>query len=274
MTDIKLIALDMDGTTLRKDKSLTKRTLDVVQKVIDKGILVVPATGRLVEGIKDTILKAKPIKYIISANGAQIIDYVNKSVLYENTIPCSLAASVLKRLSNFDVHTYVHCNNKHLRSLDLNHRFSDKFPFIKFNQDNAYVNLAEEVKKGGTDIQKIGILTYDQTVKRLLLESAGSFPDVCMTEVGPYNVEINALTASKGTALKYLCDKLNVSSSQTLSIGDSQNDFSMLKFTGYSVAMGNAIDEVKSIADEVTCENDKDGVAVFLEKFLHSSCSL
>jgi len=265
--EIKLITLDMDGTTLHEDKSLSKRTLNSIQKIIDKGVLVVPASGRPLEGLKDTILRAKPINYIISANGARITDYRSNSIIYENTIPNKIAASVLERLSSFDVYTYVHCNNKHMRSLDKNHRFSRKYPYIKFSDDNSYENLAEIVKKQGTDIQKIGALTYDQAAKKSLLESNSLFSDVCMAEAGPFNVEFNALTASKGTALKYLCNILNISSEEVLSIGDSQNDVTMLQFAGCSVAMGNAIDKVKSIADHVTCKNDDDGVAVFLEKF-------
>lgn len=265
--EIKLVTLDMDGTTLHEDKSLSLRTLNSIQNIINRGILVVPATGRPVESLIDTVLMAKPIKYIISANGARITDYRINSIIYENTIPCKIAASVLERLSAFDVYTYVHSNNKHIRSLDKNHRFSKKYPYIKFSDDNSHENLAEIVKRLGTDIQKIGVLTYDQAVKKSLLESTSLFSDVCMAEAGPHNVEFNALTASKGTALKYLCDKLNISSEQVLSIGDSQNDVTMLQFAGCSVAMGNAIDEVKNIADSITCENDEDGVAVFLEKF-------
>ena len=107
----------------------------------------------------------------------------------------------------------------------------------------------------------------DDVLFQDLLKKGSPTPSLSFLQTGDGIIELNSIHASKGTGLTALCRQLSIPMEQTLAIGDSQNDLSMLRAAGVSVAMGNALEAVRSVTDYQTVTNEEDGAARFLERF-------
>lgn len=259
-----MLAVDMDGTALRSDKTFSRRNREALQKVIDSGVIVVPDTGRS-EADLGPLTDLRGVRYAITANGACIEDLKSKKLLDEDVMDLSKALAALTLLEPFDVRVYAHVRGGVLLSPDPGGRFAKLFPWARFAGDST-PPLAERLIRQNGPVRKIGVLTYDVETHGKILSMRERFGDVAVYTTGPHSIELNSATASKGGALRKLCTLLKIPREAVAAIGDNQNDSSMLRFAGYAVAMGNAIPEVLGLADEVTLSNDEDGVAAFLEK--------
>ena len=134
---IRLAALDLDGTLLHEDKTISDHTLSVLEKLTKDGILVVPATGRNLEGLRDNILRVPNISYAVCSNGAQVFRLSDQKLLYEAAIPLEDAVSVIRYLQTFPTFIYVHTEKGTFRSgnwRDTN--LKKRFPFIRFEENN------------------------------------------------------------------------------------------------------------------------------------------
>lgn len=264
---IKLIALDLDGTLLHEDKSISPDTLRIIQALADRGITIVPATGRNLPGIQDNILQVQPIQYAICSNGANIIDLSNGGLLYSFPIPAQDAVNVITYLQQFPTVIYLHTDQGTIRSKNWNDSgLAERFPYIQFHENNE-PDLTEYIQNHSVKIWKIGVFVLDDQIFEQLLSNGSPIPQIVMNRTGECNIELNCAEASKGNALKTLCDYLDLSLEETLAIGDNQNDLEILGCAGVSVAMGNAGEDVKAAADYVAGTNDEDGAAVFLREF-------
>ena len=121
----------------------------------------------------------------------------------------------------------------------------------------------------GHDLQKLQLFFTDMDLRRQQLEELpGRFPDLAFSTSMPFNIEINAKSATKGNALTALCRHLDLDPAQTLALGDGTNDSDMLLAAGVGVAMANADEKVKAVADYVTGDNNAGGFAQAVEKFV------
>jgi Cof subfamily protein (haloacid dehalogenase superfamily) len=128
-------------------------------------------------------------------------------------------------------------------------------------------NIHDFLLQHNKPIEKINIFYKDSKIKNKIQELCTNMP-VTVTSSLDQNIEINSNTASKGNALHYLCQQLQIASTDVMAIGDAFNDISMLKYAGYSVAMGNAIPEVKEIAKFTTLTNTENGVAASIHEHI------
>ena len=131
---------------------------------------------------------------------------------------------------------------------------------------SAVKDLEEQILRKG-DVQKLQMFFTDGELRlKAMSELREAFPDMAVTSSVPNNIEVNIRAANKGNALRILCNHLGIDLSQTMAFGDGGNDITMLRCAGTGVAMANACREAKEAADDVTADNEKDGVAVYLEK--------
>ncbi|MDR0615373.1 MAG: Cof-type HAD-IIB family hydrolase [Synergistaceae bacterium] len=256
----------MDGTALHEDKSFSVMNLRAIRRVMESGVMLVPATGRSARNTTGFLTGISGIRYIIGANGALIYDVEEDKTIIEDFIDLPAALSAISTLSELDVNVYAHMRDGIiLRSADVDGRFAKLFPMVEFPVPGETPPLAERLSAVREGIPKLGVFAYDASTINSLLSVKNRFLGLTLCRTGPLTVEINSATASKGSALRYLCQRLGIAREGVLAIGDNDNDKTMMEFAGYSVAMGNAIAEIKRIADEVTLTNDEDGVAAFLE---------
>ena len=278
MKDIKLVALDLDGTLFDNSSRISKRNLTAIRSITDKGIHVVISTGRPFEGIPFDQIKGTGINYAITANGSGIYEISTGKCLYENAMDEELVTPILNFLLTRDIHmdafiggkgyTPVQCVET-AQKLTVPSSIKDYIITTRTRLDNILQFIHENQLK----VQKMTLNFYpaadgtliDRETVRKFLVSNPSITTVC----GGYNnLEFTRADANKGVGLRKLAEILGVNPDATMAIGDTENDLAIIEAAGIGVAMGNATDAVKARADYVTTTNTKDGVAAAIEHFI------
>lgn len=278
MKDIKLVALDLDGTLFDNSSRISERNLAAIRSITDKGIHVVISTGRPFEGIPFDQIKGTGINYAITANGSGIYEISTGKCLYENAMDEELVTPILNFLLTRDIHmdafiggkgyTPVQCVET-AQKLTVPSSIKNYIITTRTQLDNILQFIHENQLK----VQKMTLNFYpaadgtliDRETVRKFLVSNPSITTVC----GGYNnLEFTRADANKGVGLQKLAEILGVDPDATMAIGDTENDLAIIEAAGIGVAMGNATDAVKARADYVTTTNTKDGVAAAIEHFI------
>lgn len=278
MKDIKLVALDLDGTLFDNSSRISKRNLTAIRSITDKGIHVVISTGRPFEGIPFDQIKGTGINYAITANGSGIYEISTGKCLYENAMDEELVTPILNFLLTRDIHmdafiggkgyTPIQCVET-AQKLTVPSSIKNYIITTRTRLDNILQFIHENQLK----VQKMTLNFYpaadgtliDRETVRKFLVSNPSITTVC----GGYNnLEFTRADANKGVGLRKLAEILGVNPDATMAIGDTENDLAIIEAAGIGVAMGNATDAVKAKADYVTTSNTEDGVAAAIEHFI------
>ena len=278
MKDIKLVALDLDGTLFDNSSRISKRNLTAIRSITDKGIHVVISTGRPFEGIPFDQIKGTGINYAITANGSGIYEISTGKCLYENAMDEELVTPILNFLLTRDIHMDAFIGGKGYtpvlcvetaQKLTVPSSIKNYIITTRTRLDNILQFIHENQLK----VQKMTLNFYpaadgtliDRETVRKFLVSNPSITTVC----GGYNnLEFTRADANKGVGLRKLAEILGVNPDATMAIGDTENDLAIIEAAGIGVAMGNATDAVKARADYVTTTNTKDGVAAAIEHFI------
>ena len=267
-----IIAVDLDGTVLDAEKKVTERTLAALEAAAESGIWVVPATGRILKGMPEEILKLGWIRYMILANGATVWDRETESCLYRAEISAETGLEVFRWLDGFPVIYDCYQDNQGWMTASMWENAEAYAPSPFYLQHirtlrRPVPDLKEHIRRSGTSLQKIQAFCRDDDTQRRLLADT-PFPGVAVSSSVPRNVEINHADATKGHALLALAAHLGLDREQVMAFGDGLNDITMIRAAGVGVAMANAVEEVRQAADEITATNDEDGVAAVIERLL------
>ncbi|MFA9463231.1 MAG: Cof-type HAD-IIB family hydrolase [Velocimicrobium sp.] len=279
--EIQMIGLDLDGTVLNDKKEISERSKRVIRAAIKRGVVVLPATGRPLEGIPSEFLEIEGIRYVLSANGAVIYDLVEEKKLYEDCMDYELVLPILHQLkkteSMVDVFIdgvgYVEREN-FLHNIKYTTNDAAREYLIKTR--NPVDNLIEFVTYKKKNIEKITInfrVLKDGTLhgKEEVLHILEAYHNFAIVSGVPTNLEITKKTATKGNGLLVLGQLLGIEKNSIMAVGDSGNDIEMLQVVGLGVAMENSTQDVIEVADFVTKSNEEDGVACAIEHFVLNS---
>lgn len=273
-SDVRLIAMDLDGTLLTTDKRLTERNRTAMEKAAQAGIAIVPATGRIYAGIPEEIKALPFIRYLILANGAAVYDRDTDKVLYSAEIPAETVLEVLAWLDGFPVIYDCYQDGQGYMTAEMWERAD------RYAADPAHLrmirtlrkpvpDLKEYIRACGRSVQKLQALCETTEMQALVLEkTAARFSGLVASSSVSRNVEINDARANKGAALQVLCDYLGIGTEATMAFGDGSNDLSMIWTAGTGVAMGNSTQAVLDAADRIAPDNDADGVGCVIESIL------
>lgn len=272
--DIRLIALDMDGTLLDEEKQLSSANKDALNACIRRGIHIVLATGRPVSGISEVVRQIPDIRYGIFTNGANVRDFREEKVIAQELIDWELAYKVLTFLSHYPVayDPYVNGRGK-MEARFRNHLSEYGLPpamqkLVLATRDEVPDEI-EWVKNHKFPVEKINVFTPNHQLRMNLWEKLNQYSELIVTSSLHYNLEINAASATKGNALLKLAEYLGLKQEQTMAFGDGSNDLSMIQAAGIGVAMENGVESLKQQADYITASNEKNGVAAAIHHFLH-----
>ena len=273
MNDIKLLALDIDGTILTREKKLTVRTRAAIESAADEGIAIALVTGRPFLGIPDELMSLKGLGYVISSNGAVMTDLIQGTSLRTANLDPELALEIIDMLRVLDlvyaafVDGVGYCElepfNRHIGMIDN--------PGLEtyIRKSRRITNDMEKVIRSSKNgVENIWFIAHDPTERNDLNREINKKWTVRTVLTGKADVEIGSPEADKGIALSKLAEHLAVDKSGIMAIGDNDNDIGMLKAAGIAVAMGNADDKVKRIADIITDDNNSGGAAKVIEKIL------
>lgn len=268
---IKLIALDMDGTVLLENKTISPRVAAALSAAVAQGVQVIAATGRAADGIPDEFLQVAKSRYAITANGARVVDLQTGEVLLEHLIPQNLALTAFDALQKYECVLDLFQNGKGY-STKANFALHDKW--LPENL-RAYVHasrvlvddLRAFVETQTQGVEKWTMFFADDAQRLAAWEEMQALGFETVSSL-PRNMELNAHGVTKGSAMVQLAEKLGLALCQTMACGDGGNDLAMVEAAGIGVAMENSMDEVKAVADFVAPSNENDGVAAAIERFV------
>lgn len=270
--DIRLIGLDLDGTTLTTDKKLTPHTKEVLEACIRQGIEVLPATGRVWSGIPEELMKMEGVHYVISSNGAAVVELATGKAVYTNGIAWNRALEVFDILERYDTFYDAYaegngwCEARFYENLN-DYGIEPLIQRLVKSSRTCIEDLREWVKEHKSPIEKINMFFRDEEKRQQAFRELSGIPDLAVTCSLTNNLEINHCTCNKGDALLNLGKILGISMEQIMACGDGNNDLEMVRNAGVGVAMENGEDSVKEAADYVTVTNDEEGVARAIELF-------
>lgn len=270
--DIRLIALDLDGTVFDDKKNISPRTLAAMRAALDKGIAVVPATGRTVEGVPEQFLHMPGVRYALTSNGATVADLQTGQTLVSQCFDLRQAAELYDLLEPFGGQFSLFLDG---RSYSTREGLEECMQFVPENL-REYIrssrvlveDMQQAIREHADRVEKFSILYPTLAVRDAAWQAvAERFPDVEITTSLACNLEVNAPGVSKGTGLLALARVLGLEPAQVMACGDSGNDLTMIQLAGLGVAMGNATEPVKAAAKVITRDNNHDGVALAIEKY-------
>jgi len=273
--DIKLIALDLDGTLLTEDKQLSERNKKALEACIEKGIYIVPCTGRTFEGIPAAVRQVKGIQYAILTNGAQIQNAATGEVIERRALDWQRAVQIIDKISGCTLMYDAYADGRG----KADRRFLDTLEYYEIRPEICELirrtreplpSLRDYLNETHPALDKMNIYFkgYDRETKRQVREALSELEGIAVTSSMPSNLEINGEGASKGNAILLLARYLGLSPSQTMAFGDGENDLSMMELAGIGVAMDNGNPALKKKADFIARSNEEDGVARVIEKLI------
>lgn len=271
--NIKLIAVDLDGTLLDSKKRLSETNRQALAQCAQNGIWVVPCTGRTVSGIPEEIKSIPGIRYAITTNGAVIEDMEEKKVIDTRMLSRELALELLRFVDQYPVMYDPYIGRRgiteprffeHLSEYGLPPELQE---MVRQTRD-IYPNIIEFVEKTHQPVEKINLFFFDMEERARLRAELEKRSDILVTSSLYNNLEINSPDATKGAALSRLAAYLGLKREETMAFGDGENDFSMIQEAGIGVAMKNGKEELLAAADYITDTNDEDGVASAIRRFV------
>ena len=268
MGEIRLIASDIDGTLLPAGaERIPNRCLTALAKAAEQGIQVVPASGRLISAIPRELLDIRGIRYVITCNGASVLDRVTGESIYDKRIPAELAADLLRLLKNFDVYSSLYLpdgpHNWSRLPPELMIHYSNRIPFFSIDPHD---DLAEYAEERGVAAEKIFVAVFSSEERDRLRRELGGIQGIYVTSSSSRNLEINHVDADKGSALAWLSRNLDIPPENILAMGDNENDLSMLSFAGTAIVPANGTPVIRRIASAVVADCAQCGTAAYLEQ--------
>ncbi|MEO1772325.1 Cof-type HAD-IIB family hydrolase [Candidatus Enterococcus ferrettii] len=269
---MKLAAIDLDGTLLNHLGEIPKKNQEALQTFNQQGGTIVLATGRSILSVKKVFAQLSIDGYVLASNGAYIAK-VEKgettSVLKRFDIPAKTINQAFHLAEQIGVTIVASRETQDDRiTFDASPVEVDSPYYAQFQlQDSSTEELLKKINDGSLNYFKLAFNDTDVdklAVLRKMFESAG-IPSV-YTDI--HWLEIMADGVNKGTSLTFLADYLQIDPEEVVAFGDQENDIEMLKVSGVGVAMDNALEPVKAIAQQVTTSNEEAGVAEVLEEYL------
>ena len=293
--DIRLAALDLDGTLLDRASRITPHTMEALTAAIRRGVVVLPATGRGLSSLPRAAAAIPGVRYALTSNGAAVWDLgpdpmaavrsrygepgpepvAEPVCLYRHTLPAETARAVYALLDRYEGELNYFADGRTFKTpaglawtkarmqrlLSTEAKQADDGRFTILPDLHPYF----EAHAGG--IEKFCMFFDSKEQAEAVLPHLAALPGVEATQGAPDNVEATAAGVNKGTALLALAERLGIPREAVLAVGDSENDRKMLEAAGVAAVMANGMPSIKALADIVSQQDcNHDGVAELFEK--------
>lgn len=268
---IKVIAMDVDGTLINGDRKISDETKKALRKAQDTGVKLILASGRPTTGLMDLAKELNMDKHhglLVAYNGSRVLDVQTQEILFDETMTIEEGKAVLEHLKQFDVtpmiikDNYLHVNDVYRCFLQVK---GEPFNIIQYESRGGKFHLCEQPDLAAFvdfPLNKILIAGEADYLAAQHQNISAPFKDTlsCMF-TAPFYFEVTAKGIDKAKALDTVLGAMGYSADEMIAFGDGQNDASMVRYAGIGVAMGNAVEELKQAADEITLSNEEDGIA-------------
>lgn len=274
MTKIKLAALDVDGTLVKSDLSLSPAVEQALQSLRDAGIEVAIVTGRTMGELIHFRSLLPWIRYFVVSNGSVGLDAERNVRFFETLLPLETARAIEREARKYPVMTEVYAEgiayvnldcweHSELYTAEFLHHPSLAGGRIPVESVGALLDARE------SDIEKLYISFRNLEDLPKLRAFCETFPVDLVTSIHD-GLEINQRGVEKGSGLLALCDYLGISPEETAAVGDGMADVAMFRRVGLSIAMENALESVRESADLVAPDNDSDGAVWAIHQILNA----
>lgn len=266
---MKLLAIDLDGTTLTRKENITNKTMETLEKAYEQGVIIVPCTGRCLDCFPKQLQTASFFTYAISSNGARISNFKTRESIYKEDIPNALALEFLKQAPKIGITAHV----------DHGYKLQGFIPTLigrlvrgkdtrKMETVKSLVSYLERNQKDVECMQLFlfGFHAYEKVVS--ILSSMDGISYTSTSGPSKLYMEMYSSHTSKGKALLYLTNHLGIEKKDIYCIGDGNNDLSMFEVAGFSMAVQNASNDLKQKANVIVPSNNQEGVAYAIEKYV------
>jgi len=261
---ISLVLADVDGTLVTEEKVLTPRAQQAVQRLHDAGIRFAITSGRPPRGMSMLFDALRLETPIAGFNGGLFVKR-DLSIIEQKTLPSDVAAEAVELIRKHGMDAWVYRGNDWLiTKADAPHvareAWTVKFqPKVVANYDGALDNVAKIV----------GVSDDHDKVQQCEADAQAAFGQrVTASRSQPYYLDITHKDANKGAVVAYLAAHLKIPPEQIATVGDQPNDVLMFKPSGFSIAMGNASDQVKAQASATTDSYNDEGFAKAMERYI------
>ena len=287
----KLIAIDLDGTLLNSYGEISEENKNALLKAKSEGAKIVLTSGRTNTAMSNFAYEVGADQYIISGNGASVYDLKKNESMLTNYLPRKKIMEIIDICERNSMYYCVYTEEAIItKSLNYNTLFyysenQNKPPknwtniiltpnvpeyikklkrgnFLKVtvcDRDKAIFQGMLTMLKKDTEIDVLGI---SHMSRKMIKSAKGKY-----TPLEYYYTEITDKGINKWMAIQFLIEKLKINEKEVIAIGDNTNDEEMIQNAGLGVAMGNSTPDLKQIADEVTNNNDENGVANIINKY-------
>jgi len=261
---ISLVLADVDGTLVTEEKILTERARKAVGALHDAGIRFAITSGRPPLGMA-MLFDALDIETPIAGFNGGLFVKRDLTILDQKTVPTDVAQQAIDLMRTHDLDAWVYSGNDWLISKEGAPHVAREAWTVKF-QPKVVTDVREHLQ----NVAKIvGVSDDLEKVKSCEAEAQGKFGDrATATRSQPYYLDVTNKNANKGAVVEYLAQHIHVPAEEIATIGDQPNDVLMFKRSGFSIAMGNASDEVKAQAAAVTASYNDEGFAKAMEAFI------
>lgn len=294
---ILLAALDLDGTLLNSNGEVSPCTQKVLSEASDRGVVVIPATGRPLASLPPVVAKQPWVHYALTSNGAAVWDlggdplgcvysrYANAAehetsqpeCIVRRCFPVEKAREVYEAFQGLPGGLNLFSDGRALRDMAQQRFFDERFArlaAVKGTEaiqpnDGRFTILRDQsewMSRHAHEVEKQCLFFAEQDQVPQALARFRAMPGVEVVQGSPENIEVTAAGVDKGEALLTLADRLGIPRAQTLAVGDSENDRAMLEKAGVAAVMANGMPQIKALADLVTTADcNHDGVAEVFE---------
>lgn len=277
----KVIIMDVDGTLTNGQKVVTKKTKDALLHAQKQGSILVLASGRPTSGLMGLAHELEMDTHhglLVSYNGSKVVDCESGEVLFNQALSVEEAKAVLEHMKSFDrvrpmidKDDYMYVNNVYDNWITWKGK---PFDVIQYESRGGHFKLCEvDDLAAFVDFPLNKILTTSdpEYLQAHYQEMMEPFKDTlsCMF-TGDFYFEFTAQGIDKAKALDTVLIPMGYKQEDMIAFGDGHNDASMIQYAGVGIAMANAVDDLKKVADDITLSNEEDGIAQALYRYIPS----
>lgn len=264
---IRLIALDMDGTLLNSRMEISETNKKAITLAVEKGARVVLCSGRPIQGLVKYLERLdlyNDEEFLIGYNGAILVSAVSKKVLFNQSLTGRDAKEIARAADALGANCIVHYLDRAVTPRE------NYYSTLEATVNGIPLDIVDiETIGDGDMVPKVLFLDYehilDGYIDRIPEQIRERFT---LVRTAPFFLEVLQKGLSKYSAISHLAEVLGIDNDEIIAIGDSENDYEMVKYVGNGVAMGNAYDSVKQVASFITRTEEEDGVAYALNRFM------
>lgn len=271
---IKLAATDLDGTLIASNGEISTENFEAMEKAVKEGLYIVPTTGRSFYEMPEELRERKSYTHCICSNGAVIFDRDGNEI-WKSTFSKENTLELFSILSEYDTMIEVYTKgvpvtekSKLTKKSYIHYRVEENYHDVLTASRKGVENLEAFLTESKEGAEMFNIFFSDADERKEAFERIGKLEYTELTTSMASNMEILQRRVNKGSSLKMLCEKLKVKKEEVMAMGDSRNDLTLLSAAGTALAVANACDDLKKVADEVICSCDESAMAFALKRYV------